>query len=134
MLDFAWAQLARARTESPPLLLGLLGLSAAVAAVMIFLHWKRRAALKGVPESLLPNILLDGRVKYWGSGTYEARQGNAMWCQDSAQDYFDHGVKSFPGMVVLDCGANVGLFAMELLERLDGQVRARPNRTSVAAC
>lgn len=42
------------------------------------------------------------------------------WCQDSARDYFDHGVRVTPGMTVLDAGANVGLFALEVMERLDG--------------
>eukprot|EP01052_Picozoa_sp_SAG31_P078273 SAG31_NODE_37760_length_301_cov_1.529703_1_plen_47_part_01 len=30
------------------------------------------------------------------------------------------GVRIRPGMVVIDAGANVGLFALELLERLQG--------------
>jgi hypothetical protein len=92
----------------------------AFALVGAFL-WQRMCLL--LPESLIPKIRLDERVKYHGTGVYEARPGNAMWCQDSAQDYFEHGVRIHPGMTVLDVGANVGLFALELLERLDGEAR-----------
>ena len=79
------------------------------------------SAAARLPESLIPQVLLDARLKYWGEPVYEARQGNAMWCQDSALDYFDHGVRIRKGMTVVDAGANVGLFALELLERLGGE-------------
>jgi FkbM family methyltransferase len=38
-------------------------------------------------------------------------------------DYFAAGIDFHPGMTVLDVGANIGLFALELLRRLGGDAR-----------
>ena len=37
------------------------------------------AARVALPESLIPQILLDNRLLYGNEGIYEARKGNAMW-------------------------------------------------------
>lgn len=103
--------------------------SAGTAAVAVIaclagaIFFRQRARRNAIPESLIPRPMIDDRVEYNGSGSYEARPGNAMWCQDSALDYFDHGVKIQPGMTAVDCGANVGLFAMELMKRLKNNAK-----------
>jgi FkbM family methyltransferase len=38
-------------------------------------------------------------------------------------DYFDHDVEFSPGMTVVDVGANIGLFSLEVLRRCGGDVR-----------
>ena len=55
----------------------LCGFSSAAAlsalVFVLYLRWRK------LPESLIPNVLLDNRVRYHdGLGTYEARPGNAM--------------------------------------------------------
>ena len=37
-------------------------------------------------------------------------------------DYFNYGVRFAPGMTVVDVGANIGLFSMEVLQRCGGDV------------
>ena len=55
--------------------------------------------------------------------------GTRAWCLERFEalaldahvaGYLDHGIEVHPGDVVLDVGANIGLFAMRLLSRLDG--------------
>jgi hypothetical protein len=70
-------------------LVALVATSFTIACASCCLFCTRRG--QKLPESLIPKINLDRRVMYAGKGTFEARQGNAMWCQDSAVDYFEHG-------------------------------------------
>ena len=39
------------------------------------------------------------------------------------RDYFESGIPMRPGMTVIDAGANVGLFSLEVLQRCGGDVR-----------
>src|SRR5687768_7158921 len=37
--------------------------------------------------------------------------------------YFEYGIPLWPGMTVVDVGANIGLFALEVLQRCAGNLR-----------
>lgn len=50
----------------------------------------------------------------YGATSFEARTQNFI------DDYFRSGLELAPGMVVLDIGANIGMFSLELLRRCPG--------------
>ena len=57
-----------------------------------------------------------------GLPAYGARRGDLRVYQ-LIRDYFECGVDLRPGMTVFDVGANIGLFTLEVLQRLEGDVR-----------
>lgn len=57
-----------------------------------------------------------------GLPAYGASLGDVRLYQ-FIRDYFERGIPMRPGMTVIDAGANVGLFSLEVLQRCDGDVR-----------
>lgn len=56
-------------------------------------------------------------IRVYGISRYVAR------CPQMTDDYFTPGFEFHPGMTVLDIGANVGLFTLQVLRRCEGNAR-----------
>lgn len=56
-----------------------------------------------------------------GLAVYGASRGDVRFYQ-LIRDYFESGIDVRPGMTVVDAGANIGMFALEVLQRSDGDV------------
>src|SRR4051812_5636994 len=57
-----------------------------------------------------------------GMPVYGASRADARYEQFTG-DYFRAGLPLHPGMTVIDVGANIGMFSLELLRRCGGQAR-----------
>jgi sterol 3beta-glucosyltransferase len=80
----------------------------------------KRAAVKAVPRPAprrrrRPQVLPNG-LRVHGATPGDARS------QHFIEGYFEGGLDLRPGMTVLDVGANIGLFSLEVLRRTGGDV------------
>ncbi len=62
-------------------------------------------------------ILLPNGLRVYGATVADVR------LYQFVREYFESGIELRPGMTVLDVGANVGLFSLEVLRRCGGDVR-----------
>lgn len=58
-----------------------------------------------------------------GSTIYCLSRPEALALDGHIAGYFQHGIDARPGDIVVDVGANIGLFAMRVLQRTQGQAR-----------
>jgi FkbM family methyltransferase len=66
--------------------------------------------------ALRGRVTLPNGLPVYGATRADARSQHLM------RGYFRPGVEVRPGMTVLDVGANIGLFSLEVLQRCDGDV------------